>query len=159
MFAHVQPAQGRTAGRGRPALVTGVFLLVFSLAALVPPPASPDSPSTFSPSRPVDVLVQGRGAAAAVAAAGGRSLAALPIVDGLLARVPGSKAPELARQPAVRAVTDAERPLRVRAADPSAGPVDTPAPAPDGSATLPVGAPAPEGEGAAGRPGSPPGPT
>ena len=151
MFAHVQPAQGRTAGRGRPALVTGVFLLVFSLALLVPPPASPDSPSTstFSPSRPVDVLVQGRGAAAAVAAVGGRSLAALPIVDGLLARVPGGKAPELARQPEVGAVTDAERPLRVRAADPTAGPVDTPAPAPDGSATLPVGAPAPEGEGAA----------
>jgi serine protease AprX len=151
VFAHVQPAQGRTAGRGRPALVTGVFLLVFSLALLVPPPASPDSPSTstFSPSRPVDVLVQGRGAAAAVAAVGGRSLAALPIVDGLLARVPGGKAPELARQPEVRAVTDAERPLRVRAADPTAGPVDTPAPAPDGSATLPVGAPAPEGEGAA----------
>jgi hypothetical protein len=95
------------------------------------------------------MLVQGRGAAGAVAAVGGRSLAALPIVDGLLARVPGGKAPELARQPEVRAVTDAERPLRVRAADPIAGPVDTPAPAPEGSATLPVGAPAPEGGGAA----------
>ena len=95
MFAHVQPAQGRTAGRGRPALVTGVFLLVSSLALLVPPPASPDSASTFSSSRLVDVLVQGRGAAAAVAAAGGRSLTALPIVDGLLARVPAARTPEL----------------------------------------------------------------
>jgi hypothetical protein len=85
VFAHVQPVQGRTAGRGRPALVTGVFLLVFSLALLVPPPDSPDSPSTPSPSRLVDLLVQCRGAAAAVAAAGGRSLALLPIVDGLLA--------------------------------------------------------------------------
>ena len=56
MFAHVQPAQGRTAGRGRPALVTGVFLLVSSLALLVPPPASPDAPSSFSTSRLVDVL-------------------------------------------------------------------------------------------------------
>ena len=154
MFAHVQPAQGRTAGRGRPALVTGVFLLVLSLALLVPPPASPDSPPTASPSRLVDVLVQGRGAAAAVAAAGGRSLAALPIVDGLLARVPADQAPELARQPGVRAVTDAERPLQVKAADPAppeptAGAVDSPAPAPDGSATLPVGAPPPAGEGAA----------
>ena len=99
VFAHVQPAQGRTAGRGRPALVTGVFLLVFSLALLVPPPASPDSASTFSSSRLVDVLVQGRGAAAAVAAVGGRSLAALPIVDGLLARVAADRAPELAASP------------------------------------------------------------
>ena len=146
MFAHVQPAQGRTAGSGRPALVTGVFLLVLSLALLVPPPASPSTPS--SPFRLVDVLVQGRGAAAAVAAAGGRPLAALPIVDGLLARVPSDQAPELARQPGVRAVTDAERPLQVRAADP-AGAVDSPAPAPEESATLPVGAPPPEGGAAA----------
>jgi hypothetical protein len=90
----VQPVRGRTAGRGRPALVTGVFLLVSSLALLVPPPASPDSPSTFSSSRLVDVLVQGRGATAAVAAVGGRSLAALPIIDGLLARVPAEEAPD-----------------------------------------------------------------
>jgi len=155
----VQPVRGRTAGRGRPALVTGVFLLVSSLALLVPPPASPDSASTFSSSRLVDVLVQGRGAAAAVAAAGGRSLAALPIVDGLLAQVPAEQAPDLARQPEVRAVTDADRPLQVRAADPPqtlpatagavAGAVDSPAPAPDGSATLPVGAPQTGGEAAA----------
>ena len=155
----MQPVRGRTAGRGRPALVTGVFLLVSSLALLVPPPASPDSASTFSSSRLVDVLVQGRGAAAAVAAAGGRSLAALPIVDGLLAQVPAEQAPDLARQPEVRAVTDADRPLQVRAADPPqtlpatagavAGAVDSPAPAPDGSATLPVGAPQTGGEAAA----------
>jgi hypothetical protein len=91
--SYVQPVRGRTAGRGRPALVTGVFLLVSSLALLVPPPASPDSPS-FTPSRLVDVLVQGRGATAAVAAVGGRSLAALPIIDGLLARVPAEEAPD-----------------------------------------------------------------
>jgi hypothetical protein len=153
----VQPVRGRTAGRGRPALVTGVFLLVSSLALLVPPPASPDSPS-FTSSRLADVLVQGRGAAAAVAALGGRSLATLPIVDGLLARVPAGKAPDLARQPGVRAANDADRPLRVRAADSvplvaTARAVDNPAPAPDASATLPVGAPPPGGEGAP-RPGS-----
>jgi hypothetical protein len=38
--------------------------------------------------------VQGRGAAAAVAAVGGRSLAALPIIEGLLARVPAEEAPD-----------------------------------------------------------------
>jgi serine protease AprX len=84
-----------------------------------------------------------------VAAVGGRSLAALPIVDGLLARVPAEQAPELARRPEVRAVTDADRPLRVRAADPTTGAVDSPVPSPDGSATLPVGVPPPAGEGAA----------
>ena len=93
MSSYVQPVRGRTAGRGRPALVSGVFLLVSSLALLVPPPASPDSPSSPLP-RLVDVLVQGRGAAAAVAAVGGRSLAALPIIDGLLARVPAEEAPD-----------------------------------------------------------------
>ena len=56
--------------------------------------------------------------AAAVAAAGGRSLAALPIVGGLLARVPEDRAGELSSTPGVRAVTDADRPLKVRAADP-----------------------------------------
>jgi len=49
-----------------------------------------------------------------VAAAGGRSLAALPIVDGLLARVPGRERPLLWRRAGVRAVTDADRPLSVR---------------------------------------------
>jgi serine protease AprX len=119
----VQPVRGRTAGGGRPALVTGVLLLVASLALLVPPLSGrPDarslSSSSFRP--PVDVLVQGPGAAAAVAAAGGRPLAALPIVDGLLARVPASEGPGLPRRPGVRAVTDADQPLTVRAAE--AGP-------------------------------------
>ncbi|HWC44216.1 MAG TPA: S8 family serine peptidase [Actinomycetota bacterium] len=139
-----------------------MFLLVFSLALLVPPPASPNSP-TFSSSRLVDVLVQGDGAAAALAAVGGRTLASLPIVDGLLATIPAGRSPELARRPDVRAVTDADRPLRVRAADPAGGAVDTAggavdtaggavdaaAPSPGGSATLPVGAPPPAGEGTA----------
>ena len=40
-------------------------------------------------------------------AAGGRSLAVLPIVDGLLARVPAAGAAELPGHPGVRAVTDA----------------------------------------------------
>jgi serine protease AprX len=63
------------------------------------------------------VLVQGDAAAAAVTAAGGRPLAALPIVGGLLARVPEDRAGELSSSPGVRAVTDADRPLKVRAAD------------------------------------------
>jgi serine protease AprX len=117
----VQPVPGRTAGRGRPALATGVVLLVASLVLLVPPPAGPlDARSlSSSPSRPpVDLLVQGPRAAAAVAAAGGRPLAALPIVDGLLARVPGNGTAGLPRRPGVRAVTDAGRPLQVRGLSP-----------------------------------------
>ncbi|HET9560367.1 MAG TPA: hypothetical protein VFS70_24770, partial [Actinomycetota bacterium] len=66
-----------------------MFLLVASLVLLVSPlSTSLDAPSISPPSLSVvDVLVQG-GGAAAVAAAGGRSLAVLPIIDGLLARVP-----------------------------------------------------------------------
>ena len=135
MSSHVQPVPGRTAGRGRPALATGVFLLVASLVLLVAPPAPPDArsiPSSPSSAPLLDLLVQGRGAAAAVAAAGGRSLAALPIVDGLLARVPAAQAARLDDRPGVTAVTDADRPLRVRAADPDPAP-----PGPDlGSAAL-----------------------
>jgi serine protease AprX len=97
-----------------------VFLLVASLVLLVSPlPTSLDARSISPPSLSVvDVLVQGGGAAAAVAAAGGRSLAVLPIVEGLLARVPAAGAAELSGRPGVRAVTDADRPLSVRAADP-----------------------------------------
>jgi hypothetical protein len=116
--SHVQPVRVRTAGRGRPALVTGVFLLVASLVLLVSPlPTPPDARSTSPTSRSfADVLVQGDGVAEAVAAVGGRSLAALPIVGGLLARVPEDRAEELSDHPGVRAVTDADRPLNVRAA-------------------------------------------
>jgi serine protease AprX len=113
----VQPVPGRTAGGGRPALATGVFLLVASLVLLVAPPAPPDArsvPSSPSSAPLLDLLVQGRGAAAAVAAAGGRSLAALPIVDGLLARVPAAQAARLDDRAGVTAVTDADRPLQVR---------------------------------------------
>jgi hypothetical protein len=97
-----------------------VFLLVASLVLLVSPLSTPLDPRSISPPSlsVVDVLVQGGGAAAAVAAAGGRSLAVLPIVDGLLARVPAAGAAELPGRPGVRAVTDADRPLSVRAADP-----------------------------------------
>ena len=94
-----------------------MFLLVASLVLLVAPPAPPDArsiPSSPSSAPLLDLLVQGRGAAAAVAAAGGRSLAALPIVDGLLARVPAAQAARLDDRAGVTAVTDADRPLQVR---------------------------------------------
>jgi len=140
----VQPVRGRTAGRGRPALVTGVFLLVASLALLVSPlPIPPDARSTSPTSRSfADVLVQGDGVADAVAAVGGRSLAALPIVGGLLARVPDDRAEELSDHPGVRAVTDADRPLRVRAADPEPAP-----PGPDAEAPASAAAAAAAGRG------------
>ena len=140
----MQPVRGRTAGRGRPALVTGVFLLVASLALLVSPlPIPPDARSTSPTSRSfADVLVQGDGVADAVAAVGGRSLAALPIVGGLLARVPEDRAEELSHHPGVRAVTDADRPLRVRAADPVPAP-----PGPDAEAPASAAAAAAAGRG------------
>jgi serine protease AprX len=96
-----------------------VFLLVASLVLLVSPPSAPSGARSTSPTSRsfADVLVQGDGAAAAVTAAGGRPLAALPIVGGLLARVPEDRAGELSSSPGVRAVTDADRPLKVRAAD------------------------------------------
>jgi serine protease AprX len=131
----VQPVRVRTAGRSRPALATGVFLLVASLVLLVSPlPVPPGARSNSPTSRSfADVLVQGDGVAAAVAAAGGRSLAALPIIDGLLARVPADQVGELSDHPGVRAVTDADRPLSVRAADP--GPA-LPGPAPAAAAAV-----------------------
>jgi serine protease AprX len=101
------------------------LLLVASLALPVPlPPGPPDAPSiaSFLSSRTVVVLVQGGGAVAAVAAAGGQALADLPIVNGLLARVPAAGMAWLARWPGVRAVTPADRPLEVGAAEPSQGP-------------------------------------
>jgi serine protease AprX len=140
-----------------------VFLVLASFALPVPPPAVPGtrSVSSFTSLPPVDLLVQGPGATAAVAAAGGRSLAALPIVDGLLARVPAAQVPWLARRPGVRAVTDAGHKLQVRAADPAppapaAGGVDNAGQPTSPSATLPVGAPPSPVAGAA-RPGVAPG--
>jgi serine protease AprX len=131
----VLPVQGRTAGGSRPALATGVFLLVASLVLPVPSPSGPPSaPSSFL----IDVLVQGRAAGAAVAAVGGQPLADLPLVDGLLARVPAAGFARLARWPGVRAVTDANRRLRLRAADPTAGDVDGPAQPASPSATVPL---------------------
>jgi serine protease AprX len=130
----VLPVRARTAGGGRPALATGVFLLVCSLVLLVSPPAPPDSLSASSSPRLVDVLVQGDGAAAAVAAAAGRSLAALPIVGGLLARVPAAEAPRLDDRPRVRAVTDADRPMKVRGLAPGSEPESVSPNPPSGSA-------------------------
>ena len=124
-----------------------MFLLVASLVLLVSPlPVPPDARSIPPPPLSVvDVLVQGGGAAAAVAAAGGRSLAVLPIVDGLLARVPAAGAAALSGRPGVRAVTDADRPLRVRSADPDpalpdppAGGVDNPERPASGSVSVPL---------------------
>jgi serine protease AprX len=130
----VQPVRVRTAGGCRPALATGCFLLLASLALPVPPPPGPpDAPTTSST---LHLLVQGPGAAAAVAGVGGEPLAALPIVDGLLARVPGPGGAELARRPGVRAVTDADRSLQLRElAEPSP-------PNPPAVATPAVGPPA-----------------
>ena len=111
-----------------------------------PLPAPPDARSISpTPRSFADVLVQGDGAAAAVAAAGGRSLAALPIVGGLLARVPADEAGQLSDHPGVRSVTDADRSLRVRAADPVPGGVDSSAQPSSDSASVPLrGASLPE---------------
>jgi serine protease AprX len=113
-----------------------VFLLVASLVLLVSPlPMPPDARSTSPTSRSfADVLVQGDGVADAVADVGGRSLATLPIVGGLLARVPEDRAEELSDHPGVRAVTDADRPLKVRAADPEPAPPGPDAEAPASAA-------------------------
>jgi serine protease AprX len=115
-------------------------VLVASLALLAPPPVTPDLPSLSLPSALplVDVLVQGAGAAAAVAAVGGASLAALPIVDGLLARVPAAGADRLPDHPGVRAVTDADRRLHVRAAEPTPGGADSPEQPASGRASFPL---------------------
>jgi serine protease AprX len=95
------------------------------------------------------VLVQGRGAAAALLAVGGRPLADLPIVDGVLGRVPAAGMARLSRWPGVRAVTDADRPLNVRGVDPG----------PDPSATDPAAAPSePDPDAAAGPASLPAGP-
>jgi serine protease AprX len=82
----------------------------FLLAVLHPlPTAPPDDAATL------DVLVQGEGAAAALAAVGGRPLAALPVVDGLLGRIPAGQAERLRRdRRRVRAVLDANRPLHLQ---------------------------------------------
>jgi hypothetical protein len=117
--------------------------LVASLVLLVSPlPARPDARSTSPTSRSfADVLVQGDGVADAMAAVGGRSLAALPIVGGLLARIPEDRVGELPDHPGARAVTDADRPLSVRAADPVPWGVDSPTQPASGSAVSPSGGP------------------
>jgi serine protease AprX len=108
---HVQPTGARAAAGRRPALAAGCLLL----AALLTPAAElPGAGGVW-----LDVLVQGRGAAAALAAVGGRPLAGLPIVDGVLGRVPAAKAAHLRRAPGVRAVLDADRHLRVQSIDPA----------------------------------------
>ena len=112
MSSHVQPVPGRTDGRGRPALATGVFLLVASLVLLAAPPAPPGArsiPSSPSSAPLLDLLVQGRGGRRRRRPLPSR----LPIVDGLLARVPAVQAARLDDQPGATAVTDADRPLQV----------------------------------------------
>jgi serine protease AprX len=102
----------------------------FLLAVLHPLPTA--SPGQTDPSA-LDVLVQGEGAAAALAAVGGRPLAALPIVDGLLGRIPAGQAERLRRdRRRVRAVLDANRPLHLQGVaaalpDAAAAAVDLPA--------------------------------
>jgi serine protease AprX len=136
----VQPVRVRTAGGGRPALATGVFLLVASLVLLVATPDARSRPTAQGSTPFRDLLVQGAGAAAAVAATGGRSLATLPIVDGLLARVPATGATRLATLAGVTAVTDADRSIQVRAAAPAptTGAVDSPVSPSSGSAVVPL---------------------
>jgi serine protease AprX len=141
----VQPVRVRTAGRRRPALATGCFLLLASLALPVPPPGPPDAPSTST----LHLLVQGPGAAAAVAGVGGEPLAALPIVDGLLARVPASGAALLARWAGVRAVTDADHGIEVRADDLDPAPAAPDPAAPAGRIAPAVGPLAGHGVGVA----------
>jgi serine protease AprX len=109
---HVQPAWARTATGRCPALAAGCLLLA---ALLTPAAGLPGRGGAVW----LDVLVQGRGAAAALAAAGGRPLAGLPIVDGVLGRVPAEAARHLRRAPGVRAVLDAGRQLRVQSLDPA----------------------------------------
>jgi len=103
----------------------------FLLAVLHPLPTA--SPGQAGGAALVDVLVQGEGAAAALVAVGGRPLAALPIVDGLLGRIPAEQAERLRRdRRRVRAVLDANRPLHLQGAavalpGPAAAAVDFPA--------------------------------
>jgi hypothetical protein len=55
-----------------------------------------------------------------VAAAGGRPLVALPIVDGVVGRVPAGEVGRLRRdRPGVRAVLDADRPLHLQGVAPA----------------------------------------
>ena len=123
----MQPARARAVGRRRPAMAAGFFLL----AVLHPLPTA--SPGQAGGAALVDVLVQGEGAAAALVAVGGRPLAALPIVDGLLGRIPAEQAERLRRdRRRVRAVLDANRPLHLQGAavalpGPAAAAVDFPA--------------------------------
>jgi serine protease AprX len=82
----------------------------FLLAVLYPLPTAPPGAAAT-----LDVLVQGEGAAAALAAVGGRPLAALPIVGGVVGRVPAGQAERLRRdRPRVRAVVRADRPLHLQ---------------------------------------------
>jgi serine protease AprX len=100
------PAPAHFSGRRRLARIAGCLVL---LAALI-------GPSGAAQTRWAEVVVQGEGAAAAVAAAGGRLLAGLPLVGGVLGRVPAGRAGTLGRSPGVRAAVDAASPLQVRGA-------------------------------------------
>jgi serine protease AprX len=93
----------------------------FLLLAVLQPLSLPPPPRLLADAVAlVDVLVQGEGAAAAVAAAGGRPLVALPIVDGVVGRVPAGAVGRLRRdRPGVRAVLDADRPLHLQGVAPA----------------------------------------
>jgi serine protease AprX len=89
-------------------MAAGFFLLAVLHPLPTAPPGQADSPT-------LDVLVQGEGAAAALVAVGGRPLTTLPIVDGLLGRIPAGQADRLRRdRRGVRAVVDAHRPLHLQ---------------------------------------------
>jgi hypothetical protein len=93
----------------------------FLLLAVLHPLSLPPPPRLLADAVAlVDVLVQGEGATAAVAAAGGRPLVALPIVDGVVGRVPAGEVGRLRRdRPGVRAVRDADRPLHLQGVAPA----------------------------------------
>jgi serine protease AprX len=132
-------------------MAAGFFLLAVLHPLSIPPPP-PDLAATrlAEPEAAValvDVLVQGEGAAAAVAAAGGRPLVALPIVDGVVGRVPAGEVERLRRgRPGVRAVLDPNRPLRLQGVAP--GPATAEVGLPDAPTGIrPTGAESPRGAG------------
>jgi len=93
----------------------------FLLLAVLHPLSLPPPPRLLADAVAlVDVLVQGEGAAAAVAAAGGRPQVARPNVDGVVGRVPAGEVGRLRRdRPGVRAVLDADRPLHLQGVAPA----------------------------------------
>jgi hypothetical protein len=110
----VRRVQLTRAGRRQGRRATAALLLLALAAAAAA--GCPRQPARIPARRDpgwLALLVQGEGAAAAVAGVGGRVAAGLPLVGGLLAGVRADRVAELARRPGVRLVVDADRPLRL----------------------------------------------